>query len=111
VAEVVAEAARCWTARGDEAAEVDAPASWRAVTPLDAKREAATLRLDCRKAAAELGWQARLDLAAAVGLTVEWYRAFHAGAGAFELRALTRRQIADHAAAAAAFTPTLRRAS
>jgi len=112
VAEVVAQAVRCWTGRGDdEAAKIDAAASWRAVTPLDAKREAATLRLDCRKAVSELGWQGRLDLGAAVALTVEWYRAFHAGAGAFELRALTRRQIADHGSAAAAFEPTLRRAS
>jgi len=113
VAEVVAEAARCWTMPG--AAETSAAAraaSWRAVTALDAKREAATLRLDCRKAASWLGWQARLDLPAAVALTVDWYRAFHAGAGAFELRALTRRQIADHATAAtASVQPSLRRAS
>ena len=113
VAEVVAEAARCWTTPGAAQTTAGArAASWRAVTALDAKREAATLRLDCRKAASRLGWQARLDLTAAVALTVDWYRAFHAGAGAFELRALTRRQIADHATAATApVEPSLRRAS
>ncbi len=37
--------------------------------------EAATLRLDSGRARSRLGWRPRLDLAAAVDWTVDWYRA------------------------------------
>jgi CDP-glucose 4,6-dehydratase len=42
--------------------------------------EAGTLRLDASKAQAELGWQPRLTLSAALAWTVEWYRAWQDGA-------------------------------
>jgi len=61
--------------------------------------EAAELRLDVGKAAAELGVRARLPLAAALEWIVEWYRAWHEGA---DLAALTRGQIARYAALEAA---------
>ena len=38
--------------------------------------EAAHLKLDCAKAAARLNWRPAVDLDEALGLTVEWYRAF-----------------------------------
>lgn len=41
----------------------------------DAAHEAHMLRLDCRKAANELGWMPALALDQSIGLTVEWYRA------------------------------------
>jgi CDP-glucose 4,6-dehydratase len=40
-----------------------------------APHEAGILRLDCRKAAAQLNWQPRLTLAEATALAVEWYHA------------------------------------
>jgi CDP-glucose 4,6-dehydratase len=48
--------------------------------PENAPHEAAVLRLDSTKAATRLGWRPQLDLEDAVGLTVEWYRAFAQGA-------------------------------
>jgi CDP-glucose 4,6-dehydratase len=39
--------------------------------------EADYLTLDIAKAVAGLGWRPRLDLAATVALTAEWYRGFH----------------------------------
>lgn len=39
--------------------------------------EAATLRLDCSKAAHELGWHPVWNAATTVARTVDWYRAFH----------------------------------
>ena len=42
--------------------------------------EAATLRLDASKAQQQLGWQPRLPIETALAWTVEWYRAWQAGA-------------------------------
>ncbi|HWX66256.1 MAG TPA: CDP-glucose 4,6-dehydratase [Rhodanobacter sp.] len=39
--------------------------------------EASTLRLDCSKAAHELGWHPVWNAATTVARTVDWYRAFH----------------------------------
>lgn len=63
--------------------------------PADPSRpEARHLTLDSRKAARLLGWEARIGLEAALALTVEWYRAWDAGAPPAALAALMRRQIA-----------------
>jgi CDP-glucose 4,6-dehydratase len=42
-------------------------------------QESQMLRLDCSKAAVELGWRPILDLSKALEMTVEWYRDFYAG--------------------------------
>src|SRR5699024_11014413 len=62
--------------------------------------EAGLLRLDAAKAAARLGWRPRLDLDAAVTLTVDWYKAWLAETAASRpaamverLRACTEQQI------------------
>jgi CDP-glucose 4,6-dehydratase len=47
--------------------------------------EAPVLRLDAGRALRELGWRARLAAAEAVDWTVEWHRAFAAGAPARDL--------------------------
>ncbi|WP_426166621.1 CDP-glucose 4,6-dehydratase [Sandarakinorhabdus sp. DWP1-3-1] len=52
--------------------------------------EAQLLRLDTTKARTRLGWQPRLDLAASVRLTVDWYRAHAAGA---DMRDFSQRQL------------------
>lgn len=41
--------------------------------------EARLLRLDCSKAAIQLGWQPRLDLARAVAMTAQWFARFDRG--------------------------------
>jgi CDP-glucose 4,6-dehydratase len=61
-----------------------------------APHEAGILRLDSTKATTRLGWRHRLDVAEAVALTVEWYKA-HAE-GTADMRAITRGQIKDYAA-------------
>lgn len=67
-------------------------ASWR----LDERpqpHEATYLKLDCSKAKNRLGWQPRMDLAAALEKIVVWYRAFERGE---DMRALTLQQIQDY---------------
>ncbi|WP_419807748.1 CDP-glucose 4,6-dehydratase [Sphingomonas sp.] len=59
--------------------------------------EAHTLKLDCARARQELGWRPRLDIDAALALTVAWYRAHHDGA---DMVRYTERQLADYVAAA-----------
>lgn len=54
--------------------------------------EARTLRLDCAKAQALLGWQPRTGLDAALRWTVRWYQDFARGADA---REITLRDIAE----------------
>jgi CDP-glucose 4,6-dehydratase len=61
-----------------------------------APHEAGLLRLDVRKAEAQLGWRPRWRFEETFRRTVEWYRAFHAGAGADALAELCRRQIAEY---------------
>jgi CDP-glucose 4,6-dehydratase len=53
-------------------------AAWQ-VDPAQHPHEAGLLRLDCSKARARLPWRPRLDLAAALQWTVEWYRIHRAG--------------------------------
>jgi CDP-glucose 4,6-dehydratase len=55
--------------------------------------EAHTLRLDASKARAELGWQPRLRIEAALEWTMAWYRAWQQGA---EMRQETQAQIAAY---------------
>jgi CDP-glucose 4,6-dehydratase len=52
--------------------------------------EARSLSLDCAKAAQRLGWQPRLDLEAAIGWTVDWYKGWLRGS---DMRAMTLRQV------------------
>lgn len=59
--------------------------------------EAAALRLDASKAAAQLGWRPALPLERALDWTVEWYQGWHRGADTAEL---TRGQIARYQALA-----------
>jgi CDP-glucose 4,6-dehydratase len=61
-----------------------------------APHEAGLLRLDAEKARARLGWEPRWRFAETFRRTIEWYRAFHAGASREELADLCRRQIADY---------------
>jgi CDP-glucose 4,6-dehydratase len=58
----------------------------------DHPHEAGTLKLDCSKAHASLGWRPRLRLDAALELIVQWQRAQRAGG---DMRELTINQI-DH---------------
>ena len=58
-----------------------------------APHEARTLRLDCSKARAQLGWRPRLDLIRCLELTAQWYQRQLAGASATELYELCRGQL------------------
>jgi CDP-glucose 4,6-dehydratase len=55
--------------------------------------EAAMLTLDSTRAQRELDWRNRLDVATAVGWTLEWERAARTTGDA---RAVTERQIRDY---------------
>jgi len=70
-------------------------AAFRVETRHGAPREAPVLRLDAARARAGLGWRPRWNLEAALARTVEWYRAFAAGA---DIRAFTQGQITAWAA-------------
>jgi len=54
-----------------------AQANWT-VEPGHLPQEAQMVRLDCSKAAAELGWRPLLPLSEALEMTVDWYRCFYA---------------------------------
>jgi CDP-glucose 4,6-dehydratase len=58
--------------------------------------EAACLRLCSDKALTLLGWRPRWTFQAAVKRTVEWYRTFHQGVSAQELRDICYLQIKDY---------------
>lgn len=60
----------------------------------DAPHEAGVLRLDSTKAATRLAWRPRLQVAEAIALTVDWYKA-HAE-GKADMLAITRTQIEDY---------------
>lgn len=55
--------------------------------------EAHYLKLDCSKAAAQLGWRPRWNIDQALGAVVEWYKAYQSGQ---ELRDLMIRQIQSY---------------
>ncbi|MEO6829328.1 MAG: CDP-glucose 4,6-dehydratase [Acidobacteriaceae bacterium] len=55
-----------------------AEAKWN-IQPGNLPQEAQMLRLDCSKAAAELGWKPVLHLSEALPFTVDWYRCFFSG--------------------------------
>jgi len=65
-------------------------AQWVLDSNADPPHEARTLRLDCSKAAIELGWRPRLSLDAALEITVHWYKARLRGK---DMRAFTIEQI------------------
>lgn len=88
VSAVVGYAAESWGAE----------AAWSA-EPKDGPHEAASLRLDSKKAVGRLGWAPVWDARRAVHAAMEWYRA--AGRPGFDARAMTRHQIEDYCAAAA----------
>ena len=64
----------------------------------NAPHEATYLRLNCGKAAQQLGWRPRLRLEQAVEWTVDWYRAFYDASPS--PRAVTERQILAYMEAA-----------
>jgi CDP-glucose 4,6-dehydratase len=66
-----------WIA-GKLAAAWGAEVKWN-IQPGNLPQEAQMLRLDCSKAAAELGWHPVLDLSEALEMTVDWYRYFYEG--------------------------------
>jgi CDP-glucose 4,6-dehydratase len=55
-----------------------ADAKWD-LHPGELPQEAQMMKLDCSKAADQLQWKPALDLAAALEMTVEWYRDFYSG--------------------------------
>jgi CDP-glucose 4,6-dehydratase len=60
--------------------------SWIPVADPDAGKETPVLRLDASRAREELGWEPRLGLDRAIGMTVDWYRGvLEDGADPFEL--------------------------
>jgi len=61
-----------------------------------APHEAGLLRLSIDKATARLGWAPRWHFDETFRRTVEWYRAFHAGAGQAALAALCLEQIHEY---------------
>lgn len=71
----------------------------------NAPHEAGTLRLDSTKARQRLGWQPRLSLREALGLTAAWYRAQAAGA---DMLRFSRRQITEYTDRPAASMAPLR---
>jgi CDP-glucose 4,6-dehydratase len=70
--------------------------SWEDRHDPAAPHEAGLLRLDVAKAEARLDWRPRWRFEETFRRTVEWYRAFHAGAPPEALAELCRRQIADY---------------
>ena len=67
--------------------------SWR--VERDGPHEATMLKLDCSRARNRLGWRPRLGLETTIDWLVDWYRAQLDGE---DVRALTRKQIADYEA-------------
>ena len=67
--------------------------SWDDRHDVNAPHEAGLLRLSIDKATARLGWAPRWHFDETFRRTVEWYRAFHAGAGPRALGDLCRAQI------------------
>jgi CDP-glucose 4,6-dehydratase len=61
-----------------------------------APHEAGLLRLSIDKATARLGWAPRWHFDETFRRTIEWYRAFHAGAGEAALAALCLQQIHEY---------------
>ncbi len=73
-------------------------ASWRSdASPQP--HEAGSLQLDSAKARARLGWQPRLNLEAALQMTLEWHEAWRQGD---EMQAFSLQQLRAYQAAAAA---------
>ena len=70
--------------------------SWEDRHDPAAPHEAGLLRLEIAKAEERLGWTPRWRFEETFRRTVEWYRAFHGGAGPDALAALCRRQIAEY---------------
>jgi len=62
--------------------------------PRQHPHEANTLKLDCSKVRAHLGWRPRMTLDAALAAVVEWYQGHHAG---YDMRETTMRQIEQYA--------------
>lgn len=75
-----------------------AGAAW-STEPTNGPHEAASLRLDSKKAAGRLGWVPIWDARRAVLAAMEWYRA--AERPGFDAKAITRLQIEAYCAAAA----------
>ena len=70
-------------------------ARWRIAQSAHSPHEHEYLKLDCSKANRQLGWHPRLNLDAALQMTVDWYReATSAGVGAMDT--FSRKQIAEY---------------
>lgn len=59
--------------------------SWTASVLPDCHYESRLLRLDCSKAASQLGWKSAWSLHAAIERTARWYQALHQGESAEKL--------------------------
>jgi CDP-glucose 4,6-dehydratase len=68
-------------------------AEWVHNKGIEQPHEAGVLRLDCSKAAIELGWRPRLSLNSALEITVEWYKARLSGD---DMRSFTMNQIEQY---------------
>jgi CDP-glucose 4,6-dehydratase len=68
------------------------PRNWT-TTAFEQPHEANVLRLDCSKAAAELGWRPSLSINDAIKRTVDWYKLFFSGA---DMSTLSRKDIKDY---------------
>ncbi len=70
-----------------------APANWKNVSEANAPHEAAFLKLNCNKVRQLLGWAPKWHTDAAVGRTVEWYKAWNEGA---DMSRFTQGQIEEY---------------
>lgn len=69
---------------------------WEEKSAPDQPHEAEVLRLDCSLARRRLGWTPALDLATALALAVDWYKAFYSEQDSQGMRGLTAGQIRTH---------------
>lgn len=84
--------------------------AWQDASQPNALKEAATLGLNCEKAAAHLDWHPVWPFERAVAETAKWYKVFHTD-GVDAVRATTLEQIAAYEAASPVFSSDRKKAS